>query len=61
MPQTRAFCLPGGPEALVEVRTTTLVKYTFEPVILTDKLAVLKDDANGLHYRLTEAVQTPAK
>ena len=61
MPQTRAFCLPGRPEALVEVRATTLVKYTFEPVILTDKLAVLKDDANGLYYRLTEAVQTPAK
>jgi hypothetical protein len=57
MPQTCAFCLPGGPESLVEVRTKTPVKYTFEPVVLSGKLAVLKDDVNGLYYRLTDAVQ----
>jgi len=56
-----AFCLPGGPEALVEVRAKTAVKYTFEPVVLTGKLAVLKDDPNGLYYRLTDAVPTTAK
>jgi hypothetical protein len=61
MPVTCAFCLPGGPEALVEVRAKTAVKYTFEPVILTGKLAVLKDDPNGLYYRLTDAVPTTAK
>ena len=55
MPVTCAFCLPGGPEALVEVRAKTAVKYTFEPVVLTGKLAVLKDDPNGLYYRLTDA------
>jgi hypothetical protein len=57
MPQTCSFCLPGGPESLVEVRTKTPVKYTFEPVVLSGKLAVLKDDPNGLYYRLTDAVQ----
>jgi hypothetical protein len=57
MPQTCSFCLPGGPESLVEVRAKTPVKYTFEPVVLSGKLAVLKDDASGLFYRLTEAVQ----
>lgn len=57
MPQTCSFCLPGGPESLVEVRTKTPVKYTFEPVVLSGRLAVLKDDANGLFYRLTDAVQ----
>jgi hypothetical protein len=57
MPQTCSFCLPGGPESLVEVRTKTPVKYTFEPIVLSGKLAVLKDDANGLFYRLTDAVQ----
>ena len=57
MPITCAFCLPGGPESLVEVQAKTPVKYTFEPVVLSGKLAVLKDDANGLYYRLTDAVQ----
>jgi hypothetical protein len=56
MPQTCSFCLPGGPDSLVEVRAKTPVKYTFDPVVLTGKLTVLKDDPNGLYYRLTDAV-----
>jgi hypothetical protein len=56
MPQTCAFCLPGGPESMVEVKSKTPIKYTFEPVTVTGKLAVLKDDPTGVFYRLTEAV-----
>jgi hypothetical protein len=59
MPQSCAFCLPGGPEQIVEIKSKTPVKYTFDPVILTGKLAVLKDDPTGVFYRLTDAV--PAK
>jgi len=59
MPQSCAFCLPGGPESMVEVKSKTPVKYTFEPVVLTGKLSVLKDDPTGVFYRLTDAV--PAK
>jgi hypothetical protein len=58
MPQSCAFCLPGGPEQLVLVQAKTPVKYTMEPVILSGKLAVLKDDPNGLYYRLDEATVT---
>lgn len=59
MPQTCAFCMPGGPESMVEVKSKTPVKYTFDVVIVTGKLAVLKDDPTGVFYRLTDAV--PAK
>ena len=59
MPQSCAFCMPGGPEQLVEIKSKTPVKYTFEPIVLTGKLAVLKDDPTGVYYRLTDAV--PAK
>jgi uncharacterized protein len=59
MPQTCAFCLPGGPESMVEVKAKTPVKYSFEPVVLTGTLSVLKDDPTGVFYRLTDAV--PAK
>ena len=59
MPQSCAFCLPGGPEQLVEIKTKTPVKYTFEAVVLSGRLAVLKDDPTGVFYRLTDAV--PAK
>jgi len=55
MPQSCAFCMPGGPEQLVEVRTSKPVKYTFDPVVLSGKLAVLTDDPTGVFYRLTDA------
>jgi hypothetical protein len=35
------------------------VKYTFDPVVLSGKLAVLTDDPTGVFYRLTDA--QPAK
>jgi uncharacterized protein len=59
MPQSCAFCLPGGPESMVEVKSKAQVKYTLEPVVLTGKLSILKDDPTGVFYRLTDAV--PAK
>ena len=58
-PQSCAFCMPGGPESLVEVKMKKPVAYGMEPVVLTGRLAVLKDDPTGVFYRLTEAV--PAK
>jgi hypothetical protein len=58
MPQSCAFCLPGGPESMVEVKSKSAVKYTFEPVVLSGRLAILKDDPTGVFYRLTDAVQS---
>ena len=55
MPQTCAFCMPGGPESMVEVRTRTPVKYTFDAIVVGGKLTVLKDDPTGIFYRLVEA------
>jgi hypothetical protein len=59
MPQTCAFCMPGGPEQLVEIKSKTPFKYTFDPIVVSGRLAVLKDDPTGVYYRLTDAV--PAK
>ena len=56
MPVDCAFCMPGGPESLVEVKTKQPLAYGFAPVVLTGKLAVLKDDPTGVFYRLTDAV-----
>lgn len=56
MPPTCAFCLPGGPDQLVEVLAKTPVKYGFEPVVVSGKFVVLRDDPMGLYYRLTDAV-----
>lgn len=59
MPSTCAFCMPGGPESMVEIKTRTPVKYTFEPVVVSGKLTVLKDDPTGIFYRIVDA--TPIK
>ncbi|HTD89761.1 MAG TPA: DUF3299 domain-containing protein [Burkholderiales bacterium] len=61
LPPSCSFCLPGGPEQMIEVQAKSPVKYGFEPILLTGKLAVLKDDPMGLYYRLTDAVVTVAK
>src|SRR5262245_39216076 len=59
MPVTCAFCLPAGPESMVEVKMKTPVKYTFDALVVTGKLSVMKDDPSGIFYRIVDAV--PAK
>ena len=56
VPLTCSFCMPGGPESMVEVRTKTPVKYTMEAVVVEGPFAVLADDPFGLYYRITDAV-----
>jgi hypothetical protein len=56
VPLTCSFCVPGGPESMVEVKTKTPVKYSMEPVTVEGKFVVLNDDSYGLYYRITEAV-----
>jgi len=55
LPPSCAFCLPGGPDQLVEVLAKNPVKYGFDPIVVTGKFVVLKDDPMGLYYRLTDA------
>jgi hypothetical protein len=56
VPMSCSFCIPGGPESMIEVKTKTPVKYTLEPVVVEGRLAVLADDTYGLYYRITDAV-----
>jgi hypothetical protein len=56
VPLTCAFCVPGGPESMVEVKTKSPVKYSMEVVVVEGQFAVLKNDPYGLYYRLTDAV-----
>ncbi len=60
LPPTCGFCMPGGAESVVEVRSKQPIKYTVEPVVLSGKLAVLRDDPTGIYYRLVDAAPTKA-
>lgn len=59
VPTTCSFCVPAGPEGLVEVRASTPVKYTVDAITLEGRMAVLKDDKFGLFYRIVDAVPAP--
>ena len=56
MPQDCAFCVSGGPEQLVEVRAKQPLPYGMQAIVLSGKLAGLKDDPTGVFYRLSDAV-----
>ena len=59
--QTCAYCMPAGPEGVVEVKSKTAIKYSFEPIIVSGKMSILKNDPTGLYYRLTEAAPAAQK
>lgn len=48
-----SFCLTGGPESLVEVLADQPIDFTFEPIVVAGRMAVLDDDV--VYYRLTNA------
>ncbi len=63
VPASCPFCIPAGPESLVEVMSLRPVKFGFDPIVMGGKLSLLKSDASGMLYRMTNAepVPMPAK
>lgn len=54
-PSGCAYCVPSGPEGLVEVHAKAPVKYVLDAITVTGKFVLVRDDASGLFYRLTDA------
>ena len=50
-----SFCMPGGPQALMEVKASKAVAFNYEAITMRGTLELLKDDPDGLLYRLTDA------
>jgi uncharacterized protein len=59
VPTTCGFCLPAGPEGLIEVRARTPVKYSVEAVVVEGRMTVLSNDPYGLFYRITDGELAP--
>jgi hypothetical protein len=47
------FCMPGGPESMVEVLADRPIEFTYEPIVVSGRMAVLEDDV--VYYRLSNA------
>lgn len=56
VPSSCGFCLPGGPEQIVEVQAKTAVKYVLDPIVVSGRFVLVHDDVGGLLYRLTDAI-----
>jgi hypothetical protein len=59
VPTTCSFCVPAGPEGLVEVRTKEPIRYTVDAVTVQGTFAVLTNDKFGLFYRVADASLSP--
>jgi len=55
------FCLPAGPDSLVEVQAATPLRIVEAPIVLAGRLQVLRNDPTGLYYRLVDATQVAAR
>jgi hypothetical protein len=55
-PASCPYCLPGGPNATIEVFCKKGVTFTFDPIVLRGKLKLLRDDPSGFFYRMTDVV-----
>lgn len=53
------YCLPAGPEGVVEIKSRTPVKFSYAPFIVQGKLKVLASEPMGLYYRMTDAAVVP--
>lgn len=55
VPSDCQFCLPAGADAIVEVEAKTPVLYTFDPIVISGRFALVKDDSSGVLYKMTDA------
>ena len=49
------YCMPGGPESMVEVRLDRPIAFSYDPVTVAGRLELLQDDPMGMYYRLAGA------
>jgi uncharacterized protein len=54
-PPTCPYCLPAGPDEMVEIFCKQAVKYSFDPITVFGRFEILHDDASGFYYRMVDA------
>lgn len=59
--QTCAFCIPVGPEGIIEVRMRRPIKAGFDAILIAGRLEVLQDDPQGIYYRIRDAESLPLR
>ncbi|WP_374339169.1 DUF3299 domain-containing protein [Leeia sp.] len=52
------YCLPAGPEGLMEVVSPSAIRFSQDPVVVQGKLVLLHKNENGLLYKLVDGKAT---
>jgi len=58
-PPSCFYCMPGGPENVIEIKTSKPMEFSFEPVVIAGRMELLESSDMGIFYRLNAA--TPEK
>src|SRR5688500_6426977 len=59
LPSDCGFCMASGPDQLVEVLAKQGFAYVLDAVTVSGRFVLVRDDAGGLLYRMTDAVAVP--
>jgi hypothetical protein len=59
VPSDCGFCMAAGPDQIVEVLARQGLEYVLDPVTVSGRFVLVRDDAGGLLYRLVDAVAVP--
>ena len=54
-PPSCFYCLPGGPESVIEVKAQRPMEFSFDPVVLSGDMQLVENSDMGLFYRLENA------
>ncbi len=54
-PPSCFYCLPGGPESVIEVKADRPMPFDFDPMILSGTMQLVENSDMGLFYRLEHA------
>ncbi len=54
-PPSCFYCLPGGPESVIEVKAQRPMEFSFDPVVLSGNMHLVENSDMGLFYRLEDA------
>ncbi len=56
-PPSCSFCYPAEAEGLIEIYTTKSIEFSYDPILISGTLQVLKNDEMGLYYRMQDALK----
>ena len=56
VPPSCPFCMPAGPESMVEIRLKDGIDFDLNPIVVSGQFSVRSDDPRGVFYTLTDGV-----